>query len=343
MRKNHRSEEPIWETQWMRRRAYTCPNLTMSVISWNCRRVAALATCDNHIKAQIDDRKEKIWMCNFIYRNPCFGRRKKQWRAITTNNCNEGESQLFIGDFNDILSQEEKIGLHPKPQSQVREFKQFVGMNYLMDLDLKGERFTWFSNPRNRFITRDKIDRALANWKWRALYQHVLLTALPAISSDHCPIVLNINQVQRMEKNFKFEAFWTDHDECENVVKKGWDKENIHGRDWEGITRKMENCKEELKKWTKKTFKSADKEIYKLKEELKKLQDSNLTQEKQEKIQLIKEDIAILWKLEEKYWGQRGRLKWLKWRDKKTSFFHATTIQRRKRNKIDKLKNEAGS
>ncbi|XP_072058205.1 uncharacterized protein [Arachis hypogaea] len=265
--------------------------------------------CDNHIKARIDDRKGKIWTCNFIYENPHFGRRKEQWRAVTENNCNEGEPQLFIGDFNDILSQEKKIGLHPKPQSQVKEFRQFVDMNCLMDLDLKGGRFTWFSNPRNVFITREKIDRVLANWEWRALYQQASLTALPAISSDHCPIVLNINQIQRREMSFKFEAFWVDHDECENVVRKGWDKWNIHGCDWKGITRKMENCKEELKKWSKKTFKRADKEIHKLKDELKKLQDSNLTQEKQEMIQLIKENIAVLWKQEEKYWGQRARLK----------------------------------
>ncbi|RYR72349.1 hypothetical protein Ahy_A02g006559 [Arachis hypogaea] len=75
--------------------------------------------CDNHIKARIDDRKGKIWEGNFIYGNPCFGRRKEQWRIITANNSNKGEPQLFIGDFNNILSQEKKIGLHPKPLNQI--------------------------------------------------------------------------------------------------------------------------------------------------------------------------------------------------------------------------------
>ncbi|XP_015958038.1 uncharacterized protein LOC107482150 [Arachis duranensis] len=232
---------------------------------------------DNHIKTHIDDRKGRIWECNFIYGNPCFERRKEQWRAITENNINKGEPQLFIGDFNDILSQEEKIGLHPKPQSQVREFRKFVDMNYLMDLDIKGGRFTWFENPRNGFITRERIDRALVNWEWRVLYQQASLKALPAISSDHCPLVLVINQVQKVEKSFKFEAFWTDHEECENIVRKGWEKENVQGCAWKGITTRMENCKEELTKWSRRTIKRADKEIHKLKEELKKLQDSNLT------------------------------------------------------------------
>nr|XP_025616646.1 uncharacterized protein LOC112708946 [Arachis hypogaea] len=104
----------------------------------------------------------------------------------------------------------------------------------------------------------------------------------------------------------------------------------------------MRNCKEELKKWNKRTLKRTDQEISRLKEELKKLRDSDLTQEEQEKIQQIKENIAALWKQKEKYWGQRARLKWLKWGDKNTAFFHAKTIQRRGRNRIDKLKNEAG-
>ncbi|XP_057761078.1 uncharacterized protein LOC130981503 [Arachis stenosperma] len=167
-------------------------------------------------------------------------------------------------------------------------------MNYLMDLDIKGGRFTWFGNPRNGVITRERIDRALVNWEWRALYQQASLKTLPAISSDHSPLILNMNQIQKTEKNFKFEAFWTDHEECENIVKRGWEKEDIQGCVWKGITRRMENCKEELTNWSKKTLKRADKEICKLKEELKKLQDSDLSQEKQQRIQQIKENIAAL-------------------------------------------------
>ncbi|RYQ90863.1 hypothetical protein Ahy_B09g096824 [Arachis hypogaea] len=163
--------------------------------------------CDSYIKARIVDKKGNTWVCNFIYGNPNFGRRREQWKEITATNYNKVEPQLFIGDFNDVLTQEEKMGLHPKPHSQVREFRSFVDFNFLMDLDLKGGRFTWFSNPRNGFVTRERIDRALVNWEWRLLFENASLTTMPAISSDHSLLILELKSVYRIRKSFKFEAF----------------------------------------------------------------------------------------------------------------------------------------
>ncbi|XP_056173433.1 uncharacterized protein LOC130139772 [Syzygium oleosum] len=55
-------------------------------------------------------------------------------------------------------------------------------------------------------------------------------------------------------------------------------------------------------------------------------------------VQCIKEHIENLWRQEELYWGMRSRINWLKWGDRNTKYFHATTVQRRQRNKISMLK-----
>ena len=47
-----------------------------------------------------------------------------------------------------------------------------------------------------------------------------------------------------------------------------------------------------------------------------------------DRISRIKKDIKRLWEQEEKYWGQCSRVKWLKWGDKNSKFFHALNIQR---------------
>lgn len=50
----------------------------------------------------------------------------------------------------------------------------------------------------------------------------------------------------------------------------------------------------------------------------------------------------MLWKQEEKYWGQRSRVKWLNYGDKNSKFFHASTVQRRDRNKLVRIKDKNG-
>lgn len=57
---------------------------------------------------------------------------------------------------------------------------------------------------------------------------------------------------------------------------------------------------------------------------------------------MYKKKISQLWKQEEMYWGMRSRLKWAKCGDRNIKFFHATTIQRRDMNRLEKLRDENG-
>ncbi|RYR17838.1 hypothetical protein Ahy_B03g062510 [Arachis hypogaea] len=92
--------------------------------------------------------------------------------------------------------------------------------------ELTGSKYTWFSNPRNNFITRERLDRVLVNWKWLQIYQNVSLKAAPAISSDHCALILEIQPRSRIKREFRFEAFWAEHEECREVIKKGWQQDD---------------------------------------------------------------------------------------------------------------------
>lgn len=103
---------------------------------------------------------------------------------------------------------------------------------------------------------------------------------------------------------------------------------------------RSKSCKRSLQKWHQKTFKRADVEIAKLKGQLAVLQ--NVGRPDWREIKRVQEQIANLWKQEEIYWGQRSRLKWLKWGDKNSSFFHATTVQRRYRNRLHRIKDKNG-
>lgn len=61
-----------------------------------------------------------------------------------------------------------------------------------------------------------------------------------------------------------------------------------------------------------------------------------------QEVKELQKIIDDLWKQEEAYWSQRARLKWLEGGDRNSKFFHATTIQRRARNRIQRVKNGSG-
>ncbi|KAJ1388361.1 Endonuclease/exonuclease/phosphatase superfamily [Sesbania bispinosa] len=93
-------------------------------------------------------------------------------------------------------------------------FREFLHTNELMDMEVKGCKFTWHSNPRNGFVTQERLDRVLVNMAWRMQFEHALGTALPPVSSDHSPLVLWHRPHLRGSNSFKYEAMWEEHDEC---------------------------------------------------------------------------------------------------------------------------------
>lgn len=112
----------------------------------------------------------------------------------------------------------EKDGSISVEANKLALFRQFLDDGDLMDLDLKGCKFTWISNPRNGIITRDKLDRVLVNWAYREIFSHAISIALPIVNSDHSIIVLKSKSSSSSGVSFKYEAFWEDHEECREIL-----------------------------------------------------------------------------------------------------------------------------
>lgn len=64
--------------------------------------------------------------------------------------------------------------------------------------------------------------------------------------------------------------------------------------------------------------------------------------DKAREIQWLKKEINEILAREEIMWKQRSKAMWLKWRDRNTKFFHATTSQWRRKNRIKGLQNQQG-
>lgn len=57
---------------------------------------------------------------------------------------------------------------------------------------------------------------------------------------------------------------------------------------------------------------------------------------------LLKQNIAVAYNYEEVFWKQISRVQWIKECDKNTKFFHAYTMQRKKKNSVEMQVSEQG-
>lgn len=161
------------------------------------------------------------------------------------------------------------------------------------------------------------------------------------INSDHAPIVLKPKPPLQSGRAFKYEAMWEDHEVCRNIFQEGWKGSNDDF--WKEWNEKVKVCKSHLSRWHKNTFINATKEIHRLKHQIQEITNLPAAQVDCDLMNSFRRQVDTLWKQEEKFWGQRSRVKWLNYGDKNTKFFHASMAQRRDRNKIIRIKNTDGA
>ncbi|XP_070664438.1 uncharacterized protein [Malus domestica] len=190
---------------------------------------------------------------------------------------------------------------------------------------------------RNGELVEERLDRGLINKKWQDLWPNSTAIHGTVLGSDHCPVIIKTElDGKKGRKLFRFEAFWAKEDDCRKLVENCWARPNCGDvqRRW---VKKIYDCRSLLIKWSRNKFKKKRRlQIEELLGQLGELQmnwSTNVSEIK-EKSKLI----DTMWAQEESFWHQRSRVKWLWEGDANTKFFHQSTLQRRGRNMILKLK-----
>ncbi|CAN6570393.1 unnamed protein product [Malus baccata var. baccata] len=100
---------------------------------------------------------------------------------------------LLIGDFNDILCNDEKEGGNYRPTSSMRDFREFVAQNELIDLGFVGYPFTWRNNQKAKPI-QQRLDRGLATMGWHDLFPENIIRHVILEGSDHALLLLSMEK-----------------------------------------------------------------------------------------------------------------------------------------------------
>ena len=95
-------------------------------------------------------------------------RKRETWKVLRTlkQQHQEGRAWLCVGDFNEVLSNGEKIGGVPRLQQYMNNFRSALECCELDDLGYNGDTFTWRNHNYDvsNYIC-ERLDKATANLK----------------------------------------------------------------------------------------------------------------------------------------------------------------------------------
>lgn len=200
----------------------------------DCLDVQILSMSLNHIdmlvKMGVDD---DSWRCTGIYGYP-----KQHHKTSTCDLINSlaravfKDKWLLFGDFNLVLSQEEKSGGNAVPRGHISMFRNTLQCHGLCDLGFDGDMFTWHNNQDGDNNIQDRLDRFVAFVDWMRAYPKSSVVHLLRHTSDHMPIFLRIlsRKPKRREilKVERFEQCWLHDESFKAEVCNAWNRHDTH-------------------------------------------------------------------------------------------------------------------
>ncbi|KAM0890726.1 hypothetical protein ACQ4PT_026820 [Festuca glaucescens] len=136
----------------------------------------------------------------------------------------------------------------------------------------------------------------------------------------------------------QYEVFWERSMELPERIAAAW-RSTGQKEDLGSVRQGLDRVMAELQQWSKRKFGNVLRELDKSR---KKLEELMLNGADQRDIRQETDHMNELLYREEMLWMQRSRINWLKEGDRNTRFFHQKAVWRARKNRIKKLKDDAG-
>jgi ribonuclease HI len=311
---------------------------------WNSELVdvSVLAATEQEIHAVVKVLSSNFsWLLSSIYASPRFLERKLLWNNLSQVATLHNLPWLLVGDFNEVLSSDDKFGGLPVRLGRSQLFNNCLNDCGMIDLGFHGPRFTWSNLREVRYLIQERLDRGFANTAWREAYPEASVHHLTRTHSDHCPVLVCLDKPPslRLPRPFIFQPVWLSHPTFNVVVTDSWDivlplESNVIG------------FTEAVMKWNRDVFGNIFWKKKNLMARLRGIQSSLATNPNAFLVNLEKtlrfEYLTVL-QQEEDFWSVKSRYNWLIQGDRNTAFFHASTLVRRKRNRIFSIQDNMGN
>ncbi|KAI5427407.1 hypothetical protein KIW84_032721 [Lathyrus oleraceus] len=112
----------------------------------------------NFVNLMVKDERNDQWRLTCYYGYPDRGRRRQAWDLLRDLRDMDQGLWCIIGEFNDLLSQENKWGIHPHPNWLCTSFWNAIEECDITDINLDGHHFTWHKSRGTDQMVEERLD-----------------------------------------------------------------------------------------------------------------------------------------------------------------------------------------
>lgn len=135
--------------------------------------------------------------------------RRQLWNEIQDISISIVEPWCFFGDFNNVISSEDRIWGLPVRSSEYLDLQNMMEMTGIFPCQMEGDRFTW-NNRHCHGRIYSKIDHVLGNVAWFQKFDQHRVEVLEAQISDHNLLLISLNvSLPKRKFQFKFLNYLT--------------------------------------------------------------------------------------------------------------------------------------
>lgn len=255
---------------------------------------------------------------------------------------------ILAGDFNAVLSLEEKRGGNPKLDPSAGLLRSNIESLRVVDITPSNGLYTWNNRRCGAEAIAERLDRFLVSCFWIADSWITSSEILDWRGSDHWPILLTASKFQRTKNpSFRFQLMWLREASLQDYIIAWWrEGKPAYGTAMFSFVKQLQYVKFKLKRWNRECFGNlfGEKREAQLRVDYitRQIREQGLSDE------LYREEAAAVknleeWELrEEIYWKQKARIDWLQAGDRNTKFFHNTVKDRRKGSVLNSLMTAEG-
>jgi hypothetical protein len=213
------------------------------------------------------------WHATFVYGEPRSEHHHRMWSALCDLKASSMLPWFVVGDFNEALWQYEHLSASRRSESQMVAFCDTLLVCELKDLGFQGLPFTYDNRRSGVANVKVRLDRALADDRWRDIFTDAIVMHLVTPCSDHCPLLIKLARdvVPSLGRKYKrYEIMWEREQVLPEVVANAW-RELVPKGDLGDVNEALKKVMDVLHAWGGRKFGNVTRELGRLQRRLEEL------------------------------------------------------------------------